>query len=290
MNYIDLVILILAIISFIFDILLITAHIIVPKMRIHPGHIILLQAFLQAILNLFYIFVSTETDSNLSDTSCSTIGIIFFSIMTQTNYYFVVLSTEVYIEIKRKVIGSHTNRYRLYYTISFVVFIFFVVFGVLTDNYGHNKKLSCYVKDSTILSLIGELYFGISIFILWILFILSIRAYKNTSATVRKYLTIVGVCALIETLSIIIYLFNFFDKDHTFIIFLSIMGFFISVLWLSNKVLLREIKCKILKKKINLYSSYIKEDSCNSSLLNFSLQPLSIGNYFEINSISVLFI
>jgi hypothetical protein len=125
MDYLLLACFILALMSAISSLLLILAHFVIPKLRKHPGQLILIEACLQFCLDIGYVMASEFSYLYSPNYSCTLIGIVFSTVMIQSYYFFMIFTLEVYIQIKKSIMDTHSKRCKIYYTGSLLLFIFF---------------------------------------------------------------------------------------------------------------------------------------------------------------------
>jgi hypothetical protein len=291
MGSLDFLSLAMAIISFICTLIVIAVHFILPKTRKHPGQFILIQTCLQFYLDLNYIIISQNPSFLTNDAICYALGLIFSSVAIQGVYYFAILAIEIYIHMKKKFISVHTNRCRIYYTISLLLLIFFIAFGTQTDAYGKQDTLICYIKDSSNLANVLKWFILFFVLILWTFLISSLKINNTQSTTIKKHLISAFLCTFLITLSISIELVSSgfgFDSYRSALLPLTPIGFCISGFRLYNKQLLREVKWKLWPKKMKLLAC--SRNSLNSFLVNFDGEGSTISEFLRINSIKVSFI
>jgi hypothetical protein len=290
MDSIDILILLLSTISFVCSVLLILVHFLMPKTRKHPGQFILIQALFQAYLDLYYMTIPNYFNPIKTDTGCYIFGLIFTQALIQANYFFVIFAIEIYIEMKKKFTTTHLNRCRVYYIISFVIFVVSLVAGILTDGYGKKNEFSCFVKKSSVFGDVVIFSLLLMDGILLIVLFLSFRVNTTRSKIIKKHLAMVCLSEILIITSYFVDLaysnFQYNNNDKIALVFLTPLGFIISIFRLSNKKLLREIKWKLFHKSRRL-SQLNREKSC---LLTFNDEVSTINEFFEVNSIKVLFI
>jgi hypothetical protein len=284
----------LAITSFLSSLTLILVCIIIPKTRKNPGQLIFIQAIFQAYLDMSYIIVSRHYSNSMNNSTCYIISVFFFSVTIQALYFLFIFTVEIYIEIKSKFIKTYSKRFKVYYLISLVLFVFFLVFGILYDGYGEQEDLGCFYKTSSVFGTFVTFTNLIFNLVWWIVFILSAIANNTRSKTIKKHLFLTFIVITLITVSQLTELIHrYFNIAHDGIslIFVAPVGFTISIFRLWNKKLLREVGWKICPRRIKISYLYARKSNFNNPLINFEEEEAStIGEFFDINSIKVNFI
>jgi hypothetical protein len=294
MDFISICIVILSTISFVFSVLLILVHFIIPKTRRHPGQLILIQSFFQVLIDLSYIIASFNFSLIESDRVCYAFGLIFTLLAIQSDYFFAVFAVEIYFEIKKKFCTTHLNRCRIYYILSFFIFVGFLTAGILSNGYGKENQFSCFAKTS---SVFGDVVIFFLLFIdlvLLVFLFLSLKINTTRSKTIKKHLALVFLCEAFIITSYVTNLayshFDYTSSSRVGLVFLAPLGSIIAMFRLWNEQLFREIQWKLCPKSIKIYYLNNEEKFLRSTLLNIEGEGSTISDFILITSIKVFFI
>lgn len=283
-----------SILSTISSIICIIVHYIIPKIRKNPGNFVLIQSYLQLLVDLNWIYLSVFPDIYTSGLPCSSIGGAFAIISIINFFYCGVISLEVYFQIKSKIISSHHKRIKIYYGISALLAVFVLVFGIITDSFGENFIGFCFYKKNSLGTPAYFILYLIFITFMWFTTIVSIRKTEGFgSKIIYQYLAMVVATTIIETLNfIVLMILLLFEENQIFLQFFLIsassLGGILAFFRLWNRELIREIKWKIFPNRMEFYQEKC-EKLLSSNMLALNQEPMSIAEFFENNNYMVSF-
>lgn len=284
----------------------IVIHHLIPKLKRNPGQLILVQCYLQLILDLRWVFQLKSLEKYYYENSvlCTIVSILNSLAVVMSYSYIVCLAIEVHIQIKYKMVPIHGKRVKIYHFASSFLGIFFLLFAIFTKSLGKTKVGNCSVKDFSPAAILNFGFLLICTLLLWYFVIASGLLLKDRhSKLIKRFLLILLLFTSMVSIS---YSLAYIEVAFSNIILIKIsiiisasLGSVIGVCRLYNKMLYREIMWVLCKKKMKTHKiqktqknsiqvelkSTLIIDSFNKS----ESDPISLSEYFEIANLKVNF-
>lgn len=297
-NPLEVICIILSFCSLIVTILCALAHIIVPKLRRNPGQLVLYNCAIQLVadINWFWVSIDKQSYFNSLKPKCHILGGIVSACLLLQILYTLYLCIEILILVHKKIATPHTNRIRIYHVITLVILSVVLGTEISRKEFGDNNEIFCFFEQ---LSLSEKMFFlvsGVSIFIIWVLSAISLKKInKKVSNLTKRYLKVTILLTLLITLSAFMGVIVMAKPNQIIFKQLALIlacptGLVVGLGRLWSKSLMRELRWKICKKRINVRNTYvISESLLEGSVIKFHEEPMCLAEYFESNNLKVRF-
>ncbi|OMJ66232.1 hypothetical protein SteCoe_37003 [Stentor coeruleus] len=296
-NPLEVICIILSFCSLIVTIFCALVHIIVPKLRRNPGQLVLYNCIIQLVADVNWFWVSIDKNSyfNSLKPKCHILGGIVSACLLLQILYTLYLCIEILILVHKKIATPHTNRIRMYHLTTLIILSIVLGTEISRKEFGDNNQIFCFFEQ---LSLSEKMFFlvsGVSIIIIWVLSTIILKKLnKKVSNLTKRYLKVTILLTFLITLSALMGVIvmaspnsNIFKQLALFLACPTGLVVGLGRLW--SKSLMRELKWKICKRRINLRNTYvISESLLEGSVIKFQEEPMCLAEYFESNNLKTL--